>query len=172
MATLITGGTGLIGARLAAGLLERGERVVLLDLAIAEWRIAPLRSHGDRLTVVRGDVQSLAELLDALETHRVTALVHLAYVLGGESNTRPELATRVNILGTANALEAARLAGVGRVLLASSIAVYGADGQYRPGELPLHEEAAQHVAAGVSVYEVGVLAHIEAARARGATVVR
>ena len=82
MTTLITGGTGLIGACLAEKLLTRGERVVLFDPAVAEQRIAPLRAHGDRLHVVRGDVQSLVELLDVARTHRVSAIVHLAYLLG------------------------------------------------------------------------------------------
>src|SRR5262245_7600726 len=105
MATLITGGTGLIGSALADKLLARGERVVLFDSAPAETRLAPLRAHGDNLQVVRGDVQSLAELVDAIRTHRVAAVVHLAFVLGGEGNREPERATRVNILGSVNGVE-------------------------------------------------------------------
>src|SRR5947209_2278341 len=140
MATLITGGTGLIGACLAEKLLAHGERVVLFDLAIAERRIAPLRSHGDRLQVVQGDVQSVVALLDVVRAHGVTAIVHLAYLLGHACNQSPERATRVNILGTVNVLEAARLSGLERVLLASSIAVYGSDEEYAPGERPLRED--------------------------------
>ncbi len=155
MTTLITGGTGLIGACLADKLLARGGRVVLFDLSVAEGRIGPLRSHGDRLQVVRGDVQSLVALLDAARTHGVTAIVHLAYLLGVECNEVPELATRVNVLGTVNALEAARLSGISRVLLASSIAVYGADEQYAPGQLPLREDVPLHVAAGLPIYGGG-----------------
>ncbi|MFQ5520327.1 MAG: NAD-dependent epimerase/dehydratase family protein [Candidatus Methylomirabilia bacterium] len=156
MTTLITGGTGLIGACLAGKLLARGERVVLFDLAPAEWRIMSLMEHGgDRLRVVRGDVVSLVDLLDVLRAWGVTAVVHLAYVLGAESNAHPELATRVNLLGTLNVLEAARLGGVTRVVLASSIAVYGSDDDYRPEELPLIEEAPLYVAKGLPVYGAG-----------------
>lgn len=156
MTTLITGGTGLIGACLADKLLARGERVALFDLAPAEWRIAPLRqAAGDRLRVIRGDVTSVVELLDAVRKTGAAAVVHLAYVLGAESNASPEQAGRVNIQGTTNVLEAARLGGAGRVLLASSIAVYGADAEYRPEALPLREEAALHVAKGVSLYGAG-----------------
>lgn len=157
MTTLITGGTGLIGACLAEKLLTRGERVVLFDPAGAERRIAPLREHGDRLHVVRGDVQSPVELLDVARTHRVSAIVHLAYLLGTECNQVPERATRVNILGTVNALEAARLSGATRVLLASSIAVYGADEQYAPGQLPLREDVPLYVAQGLPIYGGGKL---------------
>lgn len=168
MATLITGGTGLIGAVLADMLLRRGERVVLLDTAPAEWRIRHIAAAPGRLDVVRGDVTSLVDLLDTIRTHGVTAVVHLAYVLGAESNESPELATRVNIMGTTNVLEASRLGGVTRVLLASSIAVYGRDEQYPADDLPLEEDAPLHVASGLPIYGGGkvYLEHLGAHYAR------
>ena len=168
MTTLITGGTGLIGATLAELLLAAGERVALLDVALPEARVAPLRRHGDRLALVRADVQALGELLSAIRAHAVDAIVHLAYVLGAVGNTEPERATRVNVLGTTNALEAARLAGVPRVLLVSSIAVYGSDDQYAPGELPLGEDAARHVCRTLPIYGGGKLytEHLAQAYAR------
>jgi nucleoside-diphosphate-sugar epimerase len=169
VATLITGGTGLIGASLAEKLLARGERVILFDLAPAPWRVQPLlATAGDRLRIVRGDVGSLVELLDVMRGEGVGAIVHLAYVLGAESNANPELASRVNILGTVNVLEAARLAGAERVLLASSIAVYGADDDYRADELPLGEEVALRVARGAALYGAGkiYLEHLGAHYAR------
>jgi len=156
-ATLITGGTGLIGTTLADHLLAAGERVVLLDVALPEARVAALRRHGERLRLVRGDVQALAELVSAIRAHEVDAIVHLAFVLGAVADAEPERATRVNVLGTVNALEAARLTGVSRVLLASSIAVYGSDDQYAPGELPLGEDAARHVCRTLSIYGGGKL---------------
>jgi nucleoside-diphosphate-sugar epimerase len=157
MTTLITGGTGLIGSALADKLLVRGEQVVLFDAALPDSRLAPLRGHGDRLAIVRGDVQSLAEMLEAIRRHRVSAIVHLAYVLGGEANLVPERATRVNLLGTVNALEAARLAGVERVLLVSSISVYGSDDQYPADVLPLREDVALHVCRTLPIYGGGKL---------------
>ena len=155
MATLITGGTGLIGSSLAEKLLARDERVVLFDAAPAEARLAPLRTHGEHLQVVRGDVQSIAELVEAIRKHRVTAIVHLAFLLGGEGNLVPERATRINILGTVNALEAARLTGVERVLLASSITVYGSDDQYPPELLPLREDVPLYVCRSMPIYGGG-----------------
>lgn len=155
MTTLITGGTGLIGSSLAEKLLARSERVVLFDAAPAEARLAPLRTYGDHLQPVRGDVQALGELVDAIHRHRVTAIVHLAFLLGGEANLVPERATRINILGTVNALEAARLTGVERVLLASSIAVYGSDDQYLPDLLPLREDVPLHVCRTLPIYGGG-----------------
>jgi nucleoside-diphosphate-sugar epimerase len=154
--TLITGGTGLIGVALAERLLARGERVVLFDVAPADGRVRELREvGGERLQVVRGDVLALVDLLEAGRRHGATALVHLAYVLGAESNTTPELATRVNILGTTNVLEAARFTGAERVLLASSIAVYGSDDQYPREQLPLGEDVPLWVARGLPIYGGG-----------------
>ena len=125
MTTLITGGTGLIGTTLAEQLLSGGERVVLFDVALPEARVAALRRHGERLRLVRGDVQALGEMISVIRAEKVEAIVHLAFVLGGVGNAEPERASRVNVMGTVNALEAARLTGVPRVILASSIAVYG-----------------------------------------------
>src|SRR5262245_23692049 len=155
--TLITGGTGLIGAALATRLLGRGERVVLFEAAPSEMRLRALAGHGDRLTVIRGDVQSLGELIDAARAHRPRAIVHLAFVLGGEANAIPERATRVNMLGTVNALETARLMGVPRVLLASSISIYGSDEQYPADALPLREDAPPFVCRTLPVYGGGKL---------------
>ena len=168
MATLITGGTGLIGATLAEQLLAAGDRVVLFDIALPETRVAPLRRHGERLQLVRGDVQALAELVSTIRAHQVNAVVHLAYVLGAAGNSEPERATRVNVVGTTNALEAARLTGVSRVLLASSIAVYGSDDQYAASELPLREDAARHVCRTLPIYGGGKLytEHLAQAYAR------
>src|SRR5262245_41345698 len=168
MVTLITGGTGLIGTTRAEQLLAAGECVVLFDVALPETRVSVLRRHGERLRLVRGDVQALAELISAIRAHEVDAIVHLAFVLGAVGNAEPERATRVNVLGTANALEAARLAGVGRVLLASSITVYGSDDQYAPDELPLGEDAARHVCRTLPIYGGGKLytEHLAQAYAR------
>lgn len=158
MNVLITGGTGLIGSRMAERLLGEGSSVVLLDRSPDAQRVDDLRSrHGDRVRVVHGDVLSFANLGDAMREGPVDAVVHLAYVLGSESNAQPQVATEVNITGTVNVLETARLLGVQRVVMASSIAVYGGDDDYRPEDLPLHEHAPLHVARDLPVYGGGKL---------------
>jgi UDP-glucose 4-epimerase len=158
MNVLITGGTGLIGSRVAERLLADGGTVVLLDRFPDAARVDDLHErYGSRVRVVQGDVLSFANLGDAMREARVDAVVHLAYMLGSESNAQPQTATEVNITGTVNVLETARLLGVERVVMASSIAVYGGDDEYRPEELPLHEHVAKHVARDLPVYGGGKL---------------
>ena len=150
---LITGGTGLIGSRLAQWLIGRGDRVVLFDSRPARWRVEPLiESSGERVCIAEGDICLLEQIRDAITTNAVTSIVHLAAVLGAESSADPQVATRVNVLGTANVLEAARVTGVERVLLASSVAVYGDDTRYPDDEIPLSEDAVRFVAEGLPIY--------------------
>lgn len=158
MNVLITGGTGLIGSRMAERLLDEGNQVVLLDRMPDQSRVDDLQArHGNRVRVIQGDVLSFANLGDAMREGPVDAVVHLAYMLGSESNAQPQAATEVNVVGTVNVLETARLLGVERVVMASSIAVYGADDDYRADELPLREHVATHGARDLPVYGGGKL---------------
>lgn len=156
MSTLITGGTGLIGSRVAERLLGAGEPVVLLDVVSASERTQPLAERfGAQLIVERGDVLGFGNMGEVVRRHRVQRILHLAYLLGAESNANPGLATQVNVVGTLNVLDVARLCDVPRVVLASSIAVYGRDSAYPEDALPLHEDAAPLVAPGVPIYGAG-----------------
>jgi UDP-glucose 4-epimerase len=158
MTVLITGGTGIIGSTMAEQLLAVDRSVVLFDLVPNLERVGPLQEeHGDRLRIVRGDVVLFGDLGRVIGDHDVEAVVHLAYTLGAESNANPQLASRVNVEGTMNVLELARILDVPRVLMASSIAVYGDDSMYEDSELPLREDAALHVAPGLPVYGAGKL---------------
>ncbi|MBP2369017.1 NAD-dependent epimerase/dehydratase family protein [Pseudonocardia parietis] len=149
MQVLITGGTGIIGGTTGRLLAGRGHSVRLLDVA-PDPATSP--SEGD-VDVVRGDVMSFGDVGDAVAGADV--IVHLAYSLGEATNRRPYAATQLNVQGTATVLEAARLFGVHRVVLASSVAVYGSDDMYAPDELPLTEDAATHLAPGMPLYGAG-----------------
>ncbi|HLU57206.1 MAG TPA: NAD(P)-dependent oxidoreductase [Pseudonocardia sp.] len=151
MRVLVTGGTGIIGSLTGRKLAERGHAVRLFDVAPDPAAAA----RAGAVDVVRGDVLSFADVGAALEG--VDAVVHLAYSLGEASNRSPYSASRLNVEGTATVLEAARLFGVQRVVLASSIAVYGPDDAYAPEELPLCEDAATRLAPGMPLYGAGKL---------------
>jgi uronate dehydrogenase len=105
---LVTGAAGRIGTVLRGGLPERGYVLRCLDVVpIVETR--PGEEH------VVADVADLAAMVDAAEGAR--AIVHLAGISG--ESTWPAI-SRANIEGTYATLEAARRAGVSRVVLASS----------------------------------------------------
>jgi threonine 3-dehydrogenase len=127
MATLITGGTGFIGAQVARLLLERGEPdLVLFDLNPGAKRLDDLAG---RVSVVRGDLAVFSHVLDAVSRARPASIYHLGGMLSVPSEADPAAAVRVNALGTFHVLEAARLFGVGQVLFSSSIGTYTQDNQ-------------------------------------------
>jgi threonine 3-dehydrogenase len=118
MATLITGGSGFIGRELAGLLVARGEKVAIFDVAAPSAPIVGAE-------YVAGDVAVLSDLLDAVKAHGVRRIAHLGAMLTTASEARPWRSLQVNVAGTQNVYEAARLSAIERVLFASSIAVFG-----------------------------------------------
>ncbi len=122
MAKLITGGTGYIGAELAHILVERGEEVVLFDVAIAEYRVEDIRN---KVKVVRGDVSNWSEVANVVKENRITEIYHMGALLTIASESNPWASFRVNVIGTYNVLEAARLFDVEKIMFTSSLGTYG-----------------------------------------------
>lgn len=117
---LVTGGAGFIGSHLAARLLELGASVRVLDDL----------SGGFRENVPAGAELAVASVADAAavaDACRGCAYVfhEAAMVSVPESVQKPDQCLQANIVGTHNVLEAARKAGVKRVLFAASAAAYG-----------------------------------------------
>src|SRR5438034_7329506 len=121
MPVLVVGATGFIGPRLIRRLVARGESVVGMDLnpGAATFGDVPIGAP-----VIRGDVTSFEDVMRTVLDVKPDRLINLAYGLGaGEGN--PHQVLRLDVLGMDNCFEAARLAGVKRVVYASSIAVSG-----------------------------------------------
>jgi GDP-4-dehydro-6-deoxy-D-mannose reductase len=134
MRALITGGKGFVGHWLAAHLKDGGDEVAVIDL---ETDVA----DGAAVRRVMADVAP-----DAI--YHLAAMTHV-----GESWDDPSRVLRVNVLGTAEVLAAARtLPASPRVLVVSSAEVYGV---VRPEQLPLNE---QTPAAPASPYAASKLA--------------
>ena len=115
---LVTGGSGYKGAVLVPKLLDRGDRVTVVD---AMWFGNVLQPHPG-LTVVEKDVRDLSEG----ELEGVDAIVHLANVANDPSaDLNPRLSWEVNALGTMQLAENAKRAGVKQFVFASSGSVYG-----------------------------------------------
>ncbi len=122
MDAILFGGGGLIGSYTAAALCDLG-----MDVAVF-GRGAPkgiLRSCGDRVRWIRGDVRDAAQVAGAVRETGARRIVHLAAALQFDCERTPGAALRVNVDGTLNVLDAARDRGVERVVFASSGAVYG-----------------------------------------------
>jgi dTDP-L-rhamnose 4-epimerase len=123
---LITGGAGFIGSHLADALLARGDRVRVLD------SLEP-QVHGvtDRPAYLHRDVDlHVGDVRDAtavdVALNNIDAVVHLAAAVGvGQSMYAVEKYTSVNALGTAVLLEALAHRRIGRLIVASSMSVYG-----------------------------------------------
>lgn len=129
---LITGGAGFIGSHLADDLLEHGYRVRALDNLADQVHgpdsARPAYLHPD-VELVRGDVRDPAAVRAALDG--VEAVFHFAAVVGvGQSMYEIARYTEVNNLGTAVLLEALVEKPVRRLVVASSMSIYG-EGLYR-----------------------------------------
>ena len=120
MPTLVIG-AGLIGSQVARILVERGDKPVLMDPAAQIQAIGQIVDLA-KVTLIAGDVLRPLSIIDALRTHDIDKIVHTAanplLTLGAQKD--PYAAINLNIMGTVNVLEAARVTGVRRVVVSSS----------------------------------------------------
>ncbi|GGL78187.1 NAD-dependent epimerase/dehydratase family protein [Wenxinia marina] len=129
--TLITGGAGFIGRHVAEELLSRGHDVRLFDAFVPQVHGDPVRLP-DGAQLVRGDVRDRDALDGALKG--VDGVIHLAAEVGvGQSMYEVARYVGANDLGTAVLLEAIAAADVGRIVVASSMSIYG-EGRYRDAQ--------------------------------------
>ncbi len=124
---LVTGGAGFIGSHLTEALVLRGCRVTVLD-NLSSGNLENLDGMKDRLTFIEGDIQDPQIVAEACKGCD-TVFHHAAVVSVTKTVDDPVGSARINDLGTLNVLDAARRQGVGRMVLASSSAVYGDDPQ-------------------------------------------
>ena len=127
MRSLVTGGAGFIGSHLVDALVARGDDVTVLDDLSSgrEQNLAGAVEAGAQL--VRGDVRDGSSLTALVSMARPEAIFHLAAQVDVRvSLSDPSFDARTNVEGTINVLEAARAAGVGRVVFSSTGgAIYG-----------------------------------------------
>ncbi|MHB8573694.1 MAG: NAD-dependent epimerase/dehydratase family protein [Dehalococcoidia bacterium] len=127
MRIAITGGAGFIGSHTAEALIHAGHNVLVLD----DFSTGDERNLAAVLGTAefeRLDVRDRVHCERLLGAWKPAAVLHLAAIASVErSITEPALAYDVNVNGAFNVIEGARLAGVGRFVMASSAAVYGSD---------------------------------------------
>ena len=127
---LVTGAQGCIGAWVVRDILLRGGRPVVFDLQRDPRRLQQVLEPTDleKVDFMQGDVTELASVEAALGDSGASHVIHLAGLQVPFCKADPLAGARVNVLGTLHVFEAAKRAGLGRVVYASSAAVYGAEG--------------------------------------------
>jgi UDP-glucose 4-epimerase len=136
---VVTGGSGFIGSHVVDAMLEAGHAVTVVDNRIP--------SHRPEARYLNVDVLDAPALTAALEG--AEHIYHLAAVANvNEAFARPVQSSHLNIVGTGNVLEAARVHGAKRVYLASTIWVYNC----AAGEGSVDETATFHPEASAHIY--------------------
>jgi len=117
---LVTGGAGFIGSNIAKHLLELGHAPVVLDDLSSGYR----QNLIPGVRFVEADVRDGDVVAHAAKGCQV--ILHLAASVGNKrSLDHPLVDAAINILGTLNALESARLNGIDRVVFSSSAGIFG-----------------------------------------------
>lgn len=120
---LVTGGAGFIGSHLAHALVARGDSVRILD-NFSTGTAENLTDIETEIELIEGDIRNQADVVEAV--NRIDVIFHeAAFISVPQSIEDPRQCFEINATGTVTLLEAARAAGVQRVVLASSAAVYG-----------------------------------------------
>jgi UDP-glucose 4-epimerase len=160
MRFLVTGGAGFLGAALANRLARDGHQVRVID----DLSAGDAARLDERVLFTRGDVADRPKLWTLLQD--VDCVYHLAArVLVSESILYPREYNEVNVGGTVSVMEAMRDAGVRRVVLTSSGAIYGeqAEQPVREDQTPNPQSpyAVSKLAAEYYVRTIGALWGIE-----------
>ena len=122
---LITGGAGFIGSHLAGAIARRGKRVVAYDNLFTGCP-DNLLDLKDGVKLINGDILDLSFLIRTMMDERVGSIIHTAALVSYDhSIEKPSLTAKINIEGTINVLEAARIVGVARVMDVGSEQGYG-----------------------------------------------
>lgn len=142
---LITGGAGFIGSYLSEEMLRHGHHVRVLDNLAPQVhgpeRSTPSYLHRD-VDLVRGDVRDKDAVNAALAG--IDAVFHLAAAVGvGQSMYEVEHYTSVNGVGTAVLMEALARRPVRKLVVASSMSIYG-EGLYRTSDGRFVANASRH----------------------------
>ena len=135
MAVLVTGASGFIGLAVCEELLARGEHVVGYDLtALPELAQATFAALPGRFDHVLGDVCDGESIRRVMRESGVDRLINLAAITADPAREMraPGAVVRVNVEGTVEAVHAAAICGLRRVVHLSSGSVYGASGRDEP----------------------------------------
>ncbi|HET6893369.1 MAG TPA: NAD(P)-dependent oxidoreductase, partial [Pyrinomonadaceae bacterium] len=123
----ITGAQGCIGSWIVKALTERGDQVVVFDRSSDARRLSAIMELAslERVRFVVGDITDAGSVLAALRDSNAQRLIHLAGLQVPDCQADPATGALVNVIGTLNLFEAARMTAAKRIVYASSAAVFG-----------------------------------------------
>ncbi len=165
---LVTGGAGFIGSHVCERLLRSGHAVTVLDdlnpfydPAIKRRTLAELRALGGRFEFIEADLTDAAAITKLFAGTKFDQVIHLAARAGVRpSLAEPALYQRVNVEGTVNLLEAARLHGVPKLVMASSSSVYGVNAKVPFSEAdPIFQAISPYAASKLACEALGHTYH-------------
>jgi UDP-glucose 4-epimerase len=117
--TMVTGGLGYVGRHLVARLAERGETVVSYNRDYAE-------GAEENVRYVQGELYDLPRFVETLRRYDVGRIIHTAAMSHPDLSIELPITTfTANVDGTVHVFEAARMAGVRRIVNFSSETAYG-----------------------------------------------
>jgi len=140
LATLVTGGTGFVGANIVRALAQAGHQVVSLDVVPADDLVRRfVEPWSPAVTWLEGDILDSEALNRAGDAASVDLTVHnTAYTPCGEiERDEARRVVEINLQGTLNVLEVGRRVGVRRFIYVSSAGVYG---ELPPPSRPIGED--------------------------------
>ena len=129
MATLVTGGVGFVGANIVKELAARGHEVVSFDVLPVDALLTGfLGDLADRVNFVHGDILDVTALDALRQSYRFEKIIHAAVFTVNRADLETDRSKDIldiNLAGTGNLLEMARLCDVQRFAYISSGAAYG-----------------------------------------------
>jgi nucleoside-diphosphate-sugar epimerase len=124
----LTGAGGCIGGWTVKNLIEAGHTVYALmphPEKIDKLKLIMKPEDIKRIIVIRGDITNPDLLTNAMVLSGAERIIHLAALQMPFCKANPSMGARVNVEGTINIFEAAKTAGINKVVYSSSTAVYG-----------------------------------------------
>ena len=123
---LITGAAGFIGSQLAYALWKKNKNLILIDnFSYGKIDNLKFKDHNFADEIIKMDIRNKDAITNLLKNGDVEYVYHLAGIAPlPDCQANPQEAVDVNITGTINILENARLFGVKKVIFASTNAIY------------------------------------------------
>ena len=140
MATLVTGGTGFVGANIIRDLGRNGHQVVSFDINGPDALLQNFLGDSPAVTFVQGDIVDPSSVARLGQDHQIDKIIHAAVYTVNRlalEKERSRDVVAINLEGTANLLELARTQQVSRFIYVSSGAAYGSA---LPGDQTLNEK--------------------------------